>query len=295
MPILSQMKTKLLNLLLMAGLGWLAGCEFVEPESIQNLNQGKILVIGHGGSGFQSFFNPLPANSLVSISKAIDALQADGVEVDVQITADKKLVLYHDEFLETQTNCTGCITGQTAAEVLKCRYMRNASSSLGEPEPLITLETVLARFAGYEKKPQVFIDTKMLNACDPENLPEVAVFAEVLASLIFKYKAQAWTHIESGSVPLLLALKAKDSSLRLSIYTLNPAIDIPVAAQSGFEGITAFNHGITAAQVQQAHAQNLFVTILGIKSRSGLVKTIQKGPDAIQTDNVPLLINILQD
>jgi hypothetical protein len=120
-------------------------------------------------------------------------------------------------------------------------------------------------------------------------------YATAVAGLVASYNAQSWTYLESNSVPLLLALKAKDSRFRLSFYTRNPAADIPEIARLGIAGITVFNHEITAAQVQQAHQAGLFVTILGIKSRSGLINTIQKNPDAIQTDNVPLLINILQD
>ena len=274
---------------------WLVACEKIEPDNIQNLSKGKILVIGHGGSGFQSYFNPLPANSLVSVSKAIDGLQADGVELDAQLTADKKLVLYHDEFLETQTNCSDCISGQTAEAVLKCRYNQDAGNKVGDREPLIALETVFEKFSGYPQKPYIFIDCKLLNTCNRNQIPLVSDFAEAVADLISRYNAYTWTHVESNSVPLLLALKAKDSRLRLSFYTRNPAADIPVAARLGFESITAFNREITAAQVQQAHQHGLLVTLLGIKSRNGLVNTIRKNPDAIQTDNVPLLINILQD
>jgi glycerophosphoryl diester phosphodiesterase len=288
------MKAKHLNLLLAFTL-FVTGCEKIEPDRIRNLNNGKILVVGHGGGGFQSYFNPLPANSLLSISRAIDVLLADGVEVDAQLSADKKLVLYHDEFLENQTSCSGCITGQTAEEVLKCRYNRNAGNNLKEREPLITLETVMAKLAAYKVKPQLFIDTKLLNACNANQVPQIPDFAEAVAALVAQYNAYAWTHIESNSVPLLLTLKARDSRFRLSYYTRNPAADIPVMARLGFEGITVFNHEITARQVSQAHQQGLSVTILGIKSRSGLLNTISKSPDAIQTDNIPLLINILQD
>ena len=289
------MKFKQWGLLLAAGVVLLGGCEKIEPAKIQNLNNGKILVIGHGGSGFQSYFNPLPANSLLGVSKAIEGLHADGVEVDVQLTADKQLILYHDEFLQTQTNCSDCIAGQTAEEVLKCRYNLDASNTLRKQEPLITLETVLQKFAGYPKKPQIFIDTKLLNGCNPDKVPPLTDFAQALATVIAKYNAHAWTHVESSSVLLLQALQAQDSRLWLSFYTRNPAADIEVAAQLGVAGITVFSNEITSTQVQAAHRQGLFVTILGVKSRNGLVNAIQKNPDAIQTDNIPLLINILHD
>ncbi|GEO06582.1 hypothetical protein AAE02nite_42460 [Adhaeribacter aerolatus] len=289
------MKIRRLSLLLALIVVILAGCEQVEPASIQNLNNGKILVIGHGGSGFQSYFNPLPANSLASINSAVARLHADGVELDVQLTSDKKLVLYHDEFLQTQTNCSDCISGLTADEVLKCRYNRDVSNRIKEQEPIITLETVLQKFAAYPQKPLIFIDCKLLNTCNPAQTPHPADFAEAVATLVNKYNAYAWTHVESSSVPLLQALYARDSRLWLSFYTRNPAADIPEAARLGIKGITVFNNEITAAQVQEAHRRGLFVTLFGIKSRSGLVNTIRKNPDAIQTDNIPLLINILQD
>ena len=81
------------------------GCRKPDIHNIKNLNNGKIMIIGHGGSGFQSVINPLPTNSAASVSKALDELEADGVELDVQLTADKQLILYHDARLESQTNC----------------------------------------------------------------------------------------------------------------------------------------------------------------------------------------------
>ena len=197
------MKFKQWCLLLATGLVVLSGCEKIEQDKIQNLNNGKIFVIGHGGSGFQSYFNPLPANSLIAISQAIEGLHADGVEVDVQLTADKQLVLYHDEFLQTQTNCSDCISDQTAEEVLKCRYNRDASNTLRKQEQLITLETVLQKFASYPQKPQIFIDTKLLNGCNPDKVPPLTDFAQAIAAVIAKYNAHAWTHVESSSVALL--------------------------------------------------------------------------------------------
>ncbi|KAA5542821.1 glycerophosphodiester phosphodiesterase [Adhaeribacter rhizoryzae] len=289
------MKFKQACLLLAAGLAGLTGCEKIEPAKIQNLNNGKILVIGHGGGGFQSYFNPLPANSLLGISQAIEGLQADGVEVDVQLTADNQLILYHDEFLQSQTNCSDCISGQTAEEVLKCRYNRDVSNSLRNQERLITLETVLQKFAGYPQKPQIHIDIKLLNSCNLKKVPHVVDFAEAIAALINKYNAYSWTHVETSSVLMVQALQAQDSRLWISLYTRYPDTDIPVAVQLGVKGITVFSYEITGTQVQEAHRQGLFVTVLGIKSRSGLVKAIQKNPDAIQTDNIPLLINILHD
>lgn len=84
-------------------------CTKVDSDNIVNLNNGQIDVIGHGGTGFQSLINPLPTNSFMSIKNAVDGLNADGVEIDLQVSKDGIPILFHDAPLEKATNCTGCL------------------------------------------------------------------------------------------------------------------------------------------------------------------------------------------
>ena len=56
-----------------------------------------------------------------------DVLDADGVEVDVQMTKDSVLVLFHDAFLNDATNFSGCIhdynfSDLTELEVYHTKY-----------------------------------------------------------------------------------------------------------------------------------------------------------------------------
>ena len=63
------------------------------------------LVLGHAGAGFftpLNPFNPLPPSSLAGVRHAL-AQGADGVEVDVQLSQDSVLVLYHDPGLTSMT------------------------------------------------------------------------------------------------------------------------------------------------------------------------------------------------
>jgi len=286
----SKLLPKLSRLLLMGVLA----CETPELDKVNNLNGGRILVIGHGGSGFQTYTNPLPANSMASVERAIDGLQADGVEVDVQLSADKQLVLFHDGRLENRTNCFGCVSDQPAAEILTCRYNRHVGSNFGNREPVVQLSHVLAKFSTYHPKPIVFIDTKIINACTPASTPAPQAFADALAELILQYKAQPWTYVESTSIEMLLRLQQKHQGFRLLLYTRNVAPDLPQAIRHGFDGITTFNDDITKQQVAEAHLNGLYVTLLGVRSRSSLLEAIKKHPDAIQTDNIPLMQEILR-
>ena len=84
-------------------------CEKVDLDGINNLNDNKITLIGHGGIGFESAQNPLPHNSITSLTKAIDAYGVEGVEADIQLSADDKIFMYHDNTLESGTDCGGCV------------------------------------------------------------------------------------------------------------------------------------------------------------------------------------------
>lgn len=288
------MKIKLKDLLLPTLLCLFTSCDKADLDQVSNLNNGKIQVIGHGGSGFQSYFNPIPHNSMRSVNRALDGLNVDGVEVDAQLTADKQLVLYHDEQLETLTNCFGCIFGQTAEQVLNCRYNVHAGNNLKEREPLILLEKVLAKVSTYARKPQVFIDLKVTNNCNATTIPKPEEYASAVAALIMQYQAQEWTRVESTSEYLLQKLKEHNAGIRVSFYAQDADQGIQIAARNHFEGITINTDFISKSQVSKAHQHHLFVTLFGVKSRGGLIASMEKFPDAIQTDNIELMIEILQ-
>ena len=71
----------------------------------------RTLVIGHRGASALA-----PENTLAAF-RAAAALPTDGVEFDVQRTADGHLIVFHDDTIERTTNGTG-VTGQyTLAEL----------------------------------------------------------------------------------------------------------------------------------------------------------------------------------
>ena len=80
---------------------------------INNLNNNKIAVIGHGGMGISHSY---PMNSQESILKCLN-LGADGTEIDVQMTKDGVLIAFHDSLLNHSTNLSGTVHSKTWAEI----------------------------------------------------------------------------------------------------------------------------------------------------------------------------------
>jgi glycerophosphoryl diester phosphodiesterase len=102
------------------------------------------LVIAH--RGYSGYY---PENSLLALEKAIKC-GADGVEIDVRITKDRKLILFHDKDLKNLVGEKGRVDSKTYAEISGLR-------SRGEPIPL--LHDALAYLQKAEAK-MIILDVK---------------------------------------------------------------------------------------------------------------------------------------
>lgn len=85
--------------------------------------------------------------------RAAAELGADGVEIDVFMTADGKVVLFHDERTERLTGVRGDITAMTWDEVARLRIGRTIDAggrrmSYPDEQPIPLLEEVLDEFGG---------------------------------------------------------------------------------------------------------------------------------------------------
>lgn len=96
-----------------------------------------IQVWGHRGC--RGAGNP-PENSLEAFQSAIDQ-GADGFELDVFLTRDDQLVVFHDDTLDRMSNGSGNITARTLAELQTLRL----KGTTGKPTESIipTLDAVL--------------------------------------------------------------------------------------------------------------------------------------------------------
>lgn len=96
----------------------------------------SVKIYAHRGASLR-----YPENTLEAISEAI-RLGADGVELDVQRTADGQLVVIHDEELTRLTGSPGFVKDFTLAEL----RTKNVGHYRGENGSVPTLEEVLDLF-----------------------------------------------------------------------------------------------------------------------------------------------------
>jgi len=272
----------------------LSACEKIELNKIDNL-VGRIRVIGHGGAGFQSFVNPYPTNSWLSIKNAIEHLNADGVEVDIQISKDGVLVLYHDDRLESLTNCIGCVSDKSYATLTQCEYNRNFNNNIFLSEKILSLDALLKRYAAFDPHPYIYLDVKTKYVCGANAPFTLDSFAIKILDGINKYNAWDWVVVESGSIELLKILRAANSQVTLMLDTDDIEGNITLMRKEKMNGFVILNSNVTKQEIAEAHRNKLEVHLFGVKIRSGTKEAIDKYPDGIQTDNLVLLQEFLRE
>ena len=106
----------------------------------------KPLNFGHRG-----FAGKYPENTILSYQKAIEA-GSDVLEMDVRLTRDNELVVFHDDTLDRITNSSGKVQEKSLSEIKKinvgCNFIlkengKNIFSSDGEAQRVVNAgETV---------------------------------------------------------------------------------------------------------------------------------------------------------
>ncbi|MBR2990681.1 MAG: glycerophosphodiester phosphodiesterase, partial [Solobacterium sp.] len=100
----------------------------------------KPLIWAHRGASAYA-----PENTLLAFQKAI-AMQADGVELDIQLTKDDQIVVIHDEWIDRTSNGTGWVKDMTLAELRQYNYNRTHPEY--EHADIPTMAEVLDLFKG---------------------------------------------------------------------------------------------------------------------------------------------------
>ncbi|NNF02328.1 MAG: glycerophosphodiester phosphodiesterase [Bacteroidia bacterium] len=265
-------------------------CTKNDIGTISNLSNGSIAVIGHGGSGIATIINPYPWNSWTSITRAIDGYGADGVEVDVQLSKDDIPILYHDIALESMTNCDGCIRNVNSGDLENCEY--DFDLSFGK-EYLIKLEKVLQRYASYDDPPEIYLDLRSDNLCDPTIDSYRSELSSAISMIIDRFSAHSFIRIGSNDQTLLNQIANLQGTVKVYYQVDNIDLAIPIAVASNYAGLIISGSKASKEQVASAHSMGIEIVLFGMRSRSKILSALKKHPDAVITDDINLTISLL--
>jgi glycerophosphoryl diester phosphodiesterase len=233
-------------------------------------------IIAHRGASANA-----PENTLAAFQLALRQ-QADGVEMDAQLTADGHVVVFHDQSVNRTTEGSGRVKDKTLAELRELDAGSHFDVAF-KGEPIPTLEEVFELLGT-----QIFINIELSNYASPFNsLPEK------VASLVRRY----------GMGPRILFSSFNPLALR-RIQRLIPGAPLGLLAYRGRKGALARGFigkalvpyqslhtalaDVTTELVQRTHKENRRIYVFNVHQSAEMRKLFRLEVDGIFVDD-PLL------
>jgi glycerophosphoryl diester phosphodiesterase len=202
-------------------------------------------------------------NTLKAFAEA-RRLGADGVELDVRLTADGALAIHHDSCIEG----LGPVADLTVPDL---------------PDHVPLLPDALAVCEGMVVNVEIKNDPT-----DPGYDP-----GETVAALTAEAIAEAaWTNrviVSSFQVSTLRAVQAADSRLALGAlwpFLADVEAGLALAVAEGWRAVHPFVASVTPELVEEAQRAGLAVNVWTVNGRRDLATFVELGVDAIITDRL---------
>ncbi|MFA5646065.1 MAG: glycerophosphodiester phosphodiesterase family protein [Candidatus Ratteibacteria bacterium] len=230
-----------------------------------------LLVVAH--RGLSSLY---PENTLIAFEKAID-LDIDMIELDVRLTKDKKIVVFHDAELHRLTKGSGAISDYTYAELKKFPIKTKRERMAVQHIPL--LEEV---FEVYGSQGRWRIEIKQ------EGLEED------LISLIRKYRLEEEVVLISFLLQSLLVARDKAPEIPNGYIsgTFSPDM-IPMLVKERISLFDLAHPYVTKDVVRTCHRRGIGVLAWTVDEREQMEEMMICGVDGITTNRPHILKRIL--
>ncbi|MFC1784468.1 glycerophosphodiester phosphodiesterase [Candidatus Neomarinimicrobiota bacterium] len=262
----------------------LSSCGINEKTiEINNLNSNKIVVLGHRGMG-KNYIHP--GNTFESISTAIE-LGADGSEIDVQVTKDSILVIYHNKDLSSLTNYTGFISDYNWSDLDSCVYVTNNNKVYN----VISVDELFNSIPEIQRY-YFSIDCKFnYGVLDTSSYMNAFIYG--INKVVTDYHMVDKIIVEAGSKYFHKLLKENSQVLQF-VTGSNIEKIMQIAKELDLFGV-GIGSSISRADILMAHRHGLRVMTWAPKTKWGNLKAIRKSPDIIQTSKVKHMLGLLEE
>lgn len=244
-------------------------------------------VIAHRGASAHA-----PENTLPAFRRAVE-LGAEEVELDVQLSADDRLVLFHDDTLDAKTDLAGPVRAHTAGALRRANIgawfdrTHPDSAARFDPTPLATLQELLAAFG---RRLHYHVEIKSGEAALPPLLLEtIERYGLGDRVTITSFHWEALERIRSLAPTIRvgsLVGAANDAALHTAVER---------AAQAGFAQVALPARALSAELVARAHAHGLEIRVWGVADLEDARRAIELGSNGLTTDWPERVLALLRE
>jgi glycerophosphoryl diester phosphodiesterase len=233
----------------------------------------KVIVLGHRGMG--ELYSK-PGNTYEAINP-LKGIGADGAEIDIQLTKDTVLVLFHDHLLNPRTTCSGRVYEQNWSEVKQCKYYAMENSIF-----VNSVDDLFSRLSDLHNWYFSFDCSKVDNDVDDVELYRNQ-YLRAIKRLCDKYNMSDNVFIE-GDGDLLLKAQELGLSNKLFLFDALTSSTIDFAVSNNFFGFSTSKDWVYD-NVDLAHQKGLYVMLWSPNDDKENKEALKLKADIIQTDD----------
>jgi glycerophosphoryl diester phosphodiesterase len=270
------MKKSLLSMFIVGGV--LSACERIEYFPDKPLLNTQTYIIGHRGGGTYD-----DGGLMEGCKRALSIV--DGIEIDIQKSADKTLWLSHSSYTEScgsfGQRCFPTTSDKTIIEIDSC--MGNAFS-------YTRLESVFQYVSENYPEKFVSLDVKAWKPCELSNFnvrKQMNEMAQMIINLTVQYQLEH-VMVESESGDFLYYIKEHTGKIETYLVTLGDfELGVSRALANGYSGISfqyKVKENITKDLVDLIHRKGLKIQVWLVNEQSDVNEARSIGVDFIQTD-----------
>ena len=235
-------------------------------------------VIAHAGAGLDISLNPFPDNTQDAVTYSLN-IGVKCIEIDLQLTSDDHLMLFHDNYLNGKTTHEGCVNSKSKNEMEEVRYAFFASQRINHLSEM--------DFGDLE---ELFLDIRHYNWCNGITIDNTRI---VNAINSFRNNSEIPRIIvASNNLSILDEINAP------GLLQCYEAIDFDnlksVAEEKDYPLFIIRNERITQDQIKYVQDLGKKVIVFDMRTHDGNKKALEKNPDYIMTDAIQSGLSLTQ-
>ncbi len=235
------------------------------------VQQKDVMIAAHRGSS-----GTAPENTMAALRQAIEA-GADLVEIDVQISADEHMLVFHDETLDRTTDRSGSVKERTYDELQGADAGGwFAAEFAGERIPLLGEALDLLQ-------DKVYINVEIK---PPQRGEDFTRRVESIAAQISARGLAAYTLFSSFHHPSLALLKQLDARFHTATIQLprDPRLPAEVMAAVGADAFVCALNELSDERVAEIESKQIFTGVYTVNTAQDLANAMERRVKAIVTN-----------
>ena len=238
----------------------------IAPEDLQSFQEEGLQIIAHRG-----YSGVFPENTRSAFAGALD-IGVDYIELDVQLSADGQVMVFHDGDLARITGQTGNVADYSRDELLEM----DAGSWFGADfagERIPTLEDALTLIGASDCR--IYLELK--------DMGDVAGFEEAVVEVVKRCDMERQCVLASFNYSYLARIKELDSNLAVLYNTVSGKSTLPDEFPAEYYGL--FIQNVTAETIRSIHEAGRKAFVWTVNTPEQMTRVREMGADGIVTND----------